>query len=121
MVLLDPLSLKGYSDRASGMKLSIIQSRDDVENLRYSRRSVVLSAAEYAAGLQFSRVIVAGLPHAESRAPNVAHQLRRFLSLLYLGVSRATSSVEIHTNDEAGDLPDVLDGALRKGVVQRAR
>ena len=123
VVLLDSLSLKPFSERvddASGLNVSVIQSRDDVENLRYSRRNVVLSAAEYLAGLQFSHVIVAGFPESETGMSHVGHQLRRFLSLFYLAVSRASRTVEIHTNDGAGELPPVLDGALRNGVIRSA-
>lgn len=96
---------------------TVIRGRNDVESLRYARRSVVLSAAEYTAGLQFSHVIVSGLPSVAERAPNAGYELRRFLSLMYLAVSRASEVVELHTNEGCGDLPEIVDSALKNGFL----
>lgn len=94
----------------------VVAGRDDVTSLQYSRRSVVLSTAEYVAGLQFEHVIVCGFPEMRTGA-HAGHVLRRFLSLLYLAVSRARSKVEIHVNDEAGGVPSVLEAGLQTGVI----
>jgi hypothetical protein len=119
IVLMNPLALGDY-DSFEGTKpnVTIIRGRDDVDALQYSRRSVVLSAAEYVAGLQFAVVIVAGFPHESHRTANLGHQQRRLLSLLYLAVSRATTTVEIHVNAQDGGVPDVLESAAEAKVVQ---
>jgi isopropylmalate/homocitrate/citramalate synthase len=93
-----------------------IESRDDVDMLRYSRRRVVIGAAEYLAGLQFWGIVVAGLPDTRGMATR-AYQLRRFLSLMYLAVSRATRHVEIHVNDDSGGVPRVLELATQAGAL----
>jgi len=123
VILLDPLRLEDYEKSAVAFLktgVAIIKGKDDVDRLRYTRRSVVLSAAEYVAGLQFSHVIVAGFPHAETRGANSSYQLRRLLSSLYLAVSRASKVVEIYTNSEAGELLDVLETAMRMRIIAGA-
>ena len=117
VVLVDPLLLESYVDEAGESDFVIIASRDDVDDLRYRRRAVVLSAAEYVAGLQFSHVFVAGLPRRDPSVANMGYSQRRLLSLLYLAVSRATHHVEIHVNEEAGGVPSVLESALSSGAL----
>lgn len=118
IVLLDPLALSRYAEyEGEKPNITVIRGRDDVEALQYARRSVVLSAAEYVAGLQFAAVIVAGFPPDTSRAANLAYQQRRLLSLLYLAVSRATTSVDVHVNAEDGGVPDVLARAAEAKIV----
>jgi hypothetical protein len=119
IVLMDPLSLNDYAAfEGAKPNVTIIRGRDEVDSLQYSRRSVVLSAAEYVAGLQFAVVVVAGFPHDSNRTANLGHQQRRLLSLLYLAVSRATTLVEVHVNAEDGGVPDVIRSAVAAKVVQ---
>jgi hypothetical protein len=118
VILLDSLRLAEVQESV-GREFTIISSRDDVSQLQYTRRTIVLAGAEFVAGLQFSHVIVAGAPESASEYSTHAYQLRRFLSLLYLAVSRATTDVELHFNDESGELPEVLDMAVKRGVVER--
>jgi hypothetical protein len=101
--------------------VSVIASRDDVEMLQYAPRRVVVGPVEYLAGLQFDRVVVAGLPDTRFGIANAGHRRRRFLSLLYLAVSRASHQVEIIVNDEDGGVPEVLERAVERGVVQSGR
>jgi hypothetical protein len=118
IVLLDPLALKDYANHdGASRNVTVIRGRDDVDALQYSRRSVVLSAAEYVAGLQFATVIVAGFPYDSNRTANLGYLQRRLLSLLYVGVSRATTTVDVHVNAEDGGVPDVLASAADAKVV----
>lgn len=119
IVLMDSLSLNDYA-AAGGAKrnMTIVRGRDEIDSLQYSRRSVVLSAAEYVAGLQFAVVIIAGFPHDSNRTANLGHQQRRLLSLLYLAISRATTVVEVHVNAEDGGVPDVLQSAVEAKIVE---
>ena len=101
IVLLDPLALIDYADYDGARpNTTLIRGRDDLDALQYSRRSVILSAAEYVAGLQFAVVIVAGFPDDSNKTAHLGYQQRRLLSLLYLAVSRATKVVAIHVNAE---------------------
>jgi hypothetical protein len=113
IIVVDPLLLDDYatSEHAKS-NLTVVRGRDDIDSLQYSRRSVVLSAAEYVAGLQFASVVVGGFPHDTNKMANLGHQQRRLLSLLYLAVSRATTSVAIHVNAEDGGIPAVLESAV---------
>jgi hypothetical protein len=115
VVVLDPLTLPAYSAalKQGNAQFRVLESRDDYANLRFSKRTIVLSAAEYVGGLQFDRVIIAGLPDLRTGRANLGHQKRRFLSLLYLAISRASRYVEIHTNDEIGGVPEILEQAIK--------
>lgn len=124
VILVDALRLpeyeKGLRDNTD-LRLSVIQSRDDVEILRYARKSVIVAPAEYLAGLQFDRVVVVAIPGTQLRVANLGYQRRRLLTLLYLGISRATRHVELHVNDESGDVPEILESALRGGALRPQR
>jgi hypothetical protein len=118
IVLLDPLALNDYADYDGARPNTIvIRGRDDLDALQYSRRSVILSTAEYVAGLQFAVVIVAGFPDDSNKTAHLGYQQRRLLSLLYLGVSRATKVVAIHVNAEEGGIPDVLARAAEAKII----
>ena len=118
VALLDPVALADFerSLDARPQRVALVRGGDDVSGLRYSRRSVALGPVEYLAGLQFWGVIVGGLPNTPGLA-NAGYQRRRFLSLLYLAVSRASRYVEIHVNDETGGVPRVLESAVEAGIL----
>jgi hypothetical protein len=122
IVLLDPLLIPRYEAAAADQHLNVcvLKSRDDSVQLNYVKRSIVLTAAEYAAGLQFTNVVVAGFVENRQGFANVGYMTRRFLSLLYLAISRSSGSVEMHVNDDLGGVPPVLESAaaaLLVGVV----
>jgi hypothetical protein len=99
--------------------VTTISGRSDIEGLGYRRRGLVVGPAEYLAGLQFETVLVAGIPDLQS-TPTV-NDRTRFLSLLYLSVSRAEREVRIFVNDEDGGVPDVLEQALPSRVLTSLR
>jgi hypothetical protein len=123
LIILDSLKLLEYGEalsRRGHSKVRMIQSRDDIETvLRYSRKSLIVGAAEYLAGLQFDYVVISGFPNSAESTANVGYQQRRLLTALYLAVSRATRHVEIHVNDENGGLPKIVEEALAVGIVER--
>jgi len=98
-------------------KIEVLDSLDDVVNLRYTRRTLVLAPVEHVSGLQFDHVVVTGFPSATTTTYQ-GHRVRRLLSLLYLGISRSSKRIEIHVNDEAGGMPEVLGTAIAAGVLQ---
>lgn len=119
VILLDPLALTRFeaATHDSPGAFCIIQSRDDVDTLRYRKRSIVLGAAEYVGGLQFDHVVVAGFPETPQGVANLGHQRRRFLSLLYLAVSRAARHVELLVNESSGGVPDLLESAVANNIL----
>lgn len=112
--------VESAADHSKG-SVSVISSRDDVARLQYAPRRVVVGPVEYLAGLQFDRVVVAGLPDTRFGMANAAYRRRRFLSHLYLAVSRASQKVEIIVNDEDGGVPEVLERAIERRVVEAGR
>ena len=122
IILVDTMAVGHYSDLdVKGASILLLDGRDAVDSLQYSKRAIVLSPAEYVAGLQFSSVIVAGFPPTPARRANLGHERRRLLSLLYLAVSRATTTVSIHVNMADGGVPEVLESALDRGIVEAAQ
>lgn len=78
-------------------KYFVAAGREEAERHKYSRRRVLVSMPEFVAGQQFDHVLLTGFPDAidpsrRDQAP--AH--RRFVSMLYLGASRARESLALH-------------------------
>ncbi|GHD81503.1 hypothetical protein CLV85_0307 [Salinibacterium amurskyense] len=99
--------------------VSTISGRSDVEGLGYRKKGLVVGPAEYLAGLQFETVLVAGIPDLQSTA--TINDRTRFLSLLYLAISRAEHTVRLFVNDEDGAVPELLQQALASKVVSFTR
>ncbi|MFD2340183.1 hypothetical protein FGG90_13155 [Clavibacter tessellarius] len=99
--------------------VSTIAGRSDVDGLGYRRRGLIVGPAEYLAGLQFENVIVAGIPDLLSTA--TVNERTRYLSLLYLALSRAEKEVRLFVNDEDSPVPDVLQQAVAANVLTRSR
>ena len=122
VVLLDDRRLPEFDGafQGKGIPLVEIRSRDDIDALRYSKRSVVLSSAEYVGGLQFDDVFVAGFPTSLFPQRVSDPQMRRILSALYVAVSRASQQVEVHflAKGGEGDLASLLQRAVKAGVLE---
>jgi hypothetical protein len=101
-------------------KVSVIEGRDDSDSDRLRRRGIVVGLAEHLAGLQFETVFVVGVPELEDGLANASYRRRRWLSLLYLAMSRASRELRIFVNDDAG-LPPVLASAAEHGAVALVR
>jgi hypothetical protein len=116
VLCMDSDRLAEYVPAASAQyskEVMVILSRDDTERLRYAGRRFLLSTPEYVAGLQFDTVII-----VDANADQVpdgmyrAYKLRRFISELYLGFSRAEHRLIVLAARDQGGLTKVLDGAL---------
>lgn len=118
VVLVDERRLEAVENwlRQKDIRVLRLASRDDIDQLRFQKRSVVVAPAEYVAGLQFDKVIVGGLPFVGERAVSV-HESRRWIALLYLAVTRAMRSVSIVQNTDYTDLERLFSGALQEGVI----
>jgi hypothetical protein len=102
--------------------LFVIAARDDIEKLRFSRGRIVFSTPEYVAGQQFDTVILMDVnkdlvPEGKYKGLN----LRRFLSTVYTGISRAEFRLSmVSARDAGGDSPHlqkaILDHKLTKYI-----
>jgi hypothetical protein len=99
----------------------VIGSRDDVEQLRYMSRRIVFSAPEYVAGLQFDSVVLLDVNGDLVPDTNYkGHQERRFLSELYLGMSRAQRQLVLVASRDSDGLTPYLRKQEQAGIVVSA-
>lgn len=94
------------------LQVTQLTSFDDVEQLSYSRRSVVVSPWEFIGGTQFAHVVVlaAGISNPRSQFA----RLREMISI-YLSSSRAADTLHIVC---AAYVPAILEEAREQGVLQ---
>lgn len=77
-----------------------------------------VSQSHYVARLQFDAVVRGGCrPQFSQYDAYQAYGLRRFLSDLYLGASRARDIVHIHASGTSADFPPVLQTAVQEGAL----
>jgi hypothetical protein len=119
VLVIDPMRFDEYVAEAELACASYckIRGRDDIAQLNYRKRSLILAAAEFVGGMQFDIVIVSGLFDVRLGGFQSGHQLRRLLSLLYLAVSRASGLVELHICETDGGLPEVISSAVANGTL----
>ncbi|MBU9291920.1 hypothetical protein KTD18_10195 [Burkholderia multivorans] len=100
-------------NRLEAKKIAVtrLASFDDVEQLSYRKRSVIVAPWQFIGGTQFSHVIVvaAGLQPAYT-----AFGKLRELTAVYLACSRATKSLNVVC---AGYVPQVLRDAKEHGLI----
>lgn len=88
-----------------------VESREDLDQLRYAKRKCVLSMPEYVAGLQFETVYLIHVDAADWAAQDLSvGAKRRYLSRLYLGASRAASRLVLVSSRERGGASPILSG-----------
>lgn len=86
-------------------------SFDDVEQLSYRKRSIIVAPWQYIGGTQFSHVIVAAVGLSPALT---AFGKRHELTALYLACSRATRSLNIVCS---GYVPQVIRDAKEQGLI----
>jgi hypothetical protein len=97
----------------------VIASRDDVERLRFMKQRIVFSTPEYVAGLQFDTVILVDVN--ANLIPDGAYRgsaERRFLSELYLGMSRAERRLLLLASRDADGLTPYLIAQSKNGLLE---
>jgi len=95
-----------------------ITDREQVSNLRHAGKRFVLSMPEFVAGIQFDTVYLIEVNEGEvQQGPYSTGALRRFVSLVYLGASRAERLLEIYASDERGGPSRVLRHAIDRGAL----
>jgi hypothetical protein len=97
----------------------VVEGREDMDRLRYSRRAIVVTGAEYAAGLQFSHVvIVVGSSNANEFGSGVSARRAR-ISQFYLAASRAERGLHLVLPVD-GDISDLAKKSVEAGITEVA-
>lgn len=96
-----------------------ITSRDEASSISHSTRKFLFSMPEFVAGLQFDTVLLIDVNQGEvPDGPYSAAALRKFVSQVYLGASRAERRLEFYATSEQGGIAALLSRAvLEKAVV----
>jgi hypothetical protein len=97
--------------------VATVSGRSDIEGVGYRSRGLVVGTAEYLAGLQFDAVLVAGIPDLNTTTPT-ANERIRYLSHLYLALSRAQGEVRVFVNEDDGGAPEVLLRAVNNHLME---
>lgn len=101
--------------RESGCKVVLLKSFDDVEKLSYQHRAAVVSPWQFVGGAQFSDVV---LITVGAKKPNNPHAKLRELTAIYLGSSRASSSLDIICDAR---IPEVIQRAVDSKLITKRR
>lgn len=96
-----------------------IESREDLNGIRYAGKRFIYSSPEFVAGLQFEEVIVL---HADRRTVDESElgplRRRRNLSRLYLAASRASKTLLFCASLELGGISPLFTTGIAKGTVK---
>jgi hypothetical protein len=92
-----------------------VESKEDTIKLQYKKKVIVISQPYYVIGLQFDAVILTGCYiHFVEHDRNQMYNLRRFISDVYLGSSRASKRLLITSNTNTGSIPNFINSAVEK-------
>lgn len=97
----------------------IISSREDLPKIKTASKKYILSTPEFVAGLQFDTILL--IEANEDEVPDLSFRAsaqRKFVSVLYLGASRAERVLEIFATAEHGGPTQLLDIALRQNAIR---
>jgi hypothetical protein len=97
----------------------IISSREDLPKIKTASKKYILSTPEFVAGLQFDTILL--IEANEDEVPDLSFRAsaqRKFVSVLYLGASRAERVLEVFATAEHGGATQLLDIALRQHAIQ---
>lgn len=98
---------------------STITSRDIISSIPISAKKFLFSMPEFVAGLQFHTVLLIDVNNCEvPDGPYSAASLRKFVSQVYLGASRAECRLEFYSNKEHGGTSRILYSAIYSGAIQ---
>jgi superfamily I DNA/RNA helicase len=86
--------------------------------LKSASKRYVLSTPEFVAGLQFDTVLL--IEVNDDEVPDLSFRAsaqRKFVSVLYLGASRAERLLELYATAEHGGATQLLDLALQQNAI----
>lgn len=93
-----------------------VTSREEATGVADSVRRFVFSMPEFVAGHQFDTVLLIDVNRNEvPEGPYAAAALRKFVSQVYLGASRAERVLEIYASEEQGGLSPIVARAVLGG------
>jgi hypothetical protein len=95
-----------------------VSDREQLSNLRHAGRRFVFSMPDFVAGIQFDTVYLIEVNDGEvEEGPYATGALRRFVSTVYLGASRAEQVLEIYSSQERGGPSRILRHAMNHGAL----
>jgi hypothetical protein len=96
-----------------------ITSREEASGIPQSPKKFVFSMPEYVAGLQFDTVLLIEVNKDEvPQGPYATAALRKFVSQIYLGASRAERQLEFYASGEHGGVAPILSRAVLDGAIR---
>lgn len=110
---------KKYSDAGQYRDYFLpITDREQLSGLRHAGKRFVFSMPDFVAGVQFDTVFLIEVNDGEIEdGPYSTGALRRFVSTVYLGASRAEKTLEIYSSEERGGPSRVLRHAINNGAL----
>jgi superfamily I DNA/RNA helicase len=114
ILALDNNSYIALKSRPSSESYICVESKEDTIKLQYKKKGIVISQPYYVIGLQFDAVILIGCYiHFNEHDKYQMYNLRRFISDVYLGASRASKRLLITSNIH-GSMPTFIENAVQK-------
>ncbi|HLO96039.1 MAG TPA: UvrD-helicase domain-containing protein [Burkholderiaceae bacterium] len=98
-------------------KFVAITNREDLKDLRYARHKFVFSMPEYVAGLQFDTVFLIHADKCDYDDGMSNGSRRRYISMVYLGASRAANRVYVCASEERGGFSALFDSPKVVGSI----
>ncbi|MGH1345843.1 MAG: hypothetical protein ACRBN8_30040 [Nannocystales bacterium] len=96
---------------------TVLDSRDDISQLNYRKRAIVVGVGADFAGLQFSHVAVLVFGGLEASHGRGTSAKRAAVTDLYLSVSRAEVALRLVATEGEGAVPALLEEAVAEGVL----
>ncbi|WP_146047103.1 UvrD-helicase domain-containing protein [Aeromonas bestiarum] len=98
-------------------KFIAIRDRESISEINRARHKFIFSMPEYVAGLQFDTVFLIDVNQGEiDEGITATSSLRKFISQLYLGASRAEKNLFISSRVDKGGLPETIKNTLKHNI-----
>jgi hypothetical protein len=116
VTLTDLAEMRSYIEsKGISRHFTTMSSREDVDRLAYSQKTIVLASAEYAAGLQFDTIVIVSAVNPEGNIKS-ASATRAAISQLYLAATRSKSALYCVSTSSDTIVSNVLRTAVDAGV-----
>ncbi|MGE4681253.1 UvrD-helicase domain-containing protein [Yersinia enterocolitica] len=97
---------------------TVISDREQLSSINNNKKKFILSMPEYVAGTQFNTVYLIEVNKEEVPEGNYhSSALRKFISSIYVGASRAENTLQIFANTERGGPSTALKYAIEHGAL----
>jgi superfamily I DNA/RNA helicase len=98
-------------------KFIAIRDRESISEINRARHKFIFSMPEYVAGLQFDTVFLIDVNQGEiDEGITATSSLRKFISQLYLGASRAEKNLFISSRVDKGGFPETIKNTLKNNI-----